>query len=108
MSLPARDLDKVAGPVGEAIFMTAQVSAWPCPGAGYKSLHPHNRVLLGELDAFAQPARRLATGARMPRMTMQRCGYRRRAPRGRQMSFGGFDSGQGAGRVDIYVSPWWT
>ncbi len=47
-------LDKVAGPVGEALIMTALGLAVAIPGVlGYNAFTRSNRLLLGELDGFA-------------------------------------------------------
>jgi biopolymer transport protein ExbB len=50
----AGTLDKVAGPVGEALIMTGIGLAVAIPAVvGYNALTRANRVLLGELDSFA-------------------------------------------------------
>jgi biopolymer transport protein ExbB len=50
----AGTLDKVAGPVGEALIMTGIGLAVAIPAVvGYNALSRANRVLLGELDSFA-------------------------------------------------------
>jgi biopolymer transport protein ExbB len=50
----AGTLDKVAGPVGEALIMTGIGLAVAIPAVvGYNALTRANRVLLAELDAFA-------------------------------------------------------
>jgi biopolymer transport protein ExbB len=47
-------LDKVAGPVGEALIMTALGLAVAIPAVlAYNSFNRHNRVWLARLDAFA-------------------------------------------------------
>jgi biopolymer transport protein ExbB len=47
-------LDKVAGPVGEALIMTAIGLAVAIPAVlGYNALVRSNRVVLAELDSFA-------------------------------------------------------
>ncbi len=47
-------LDKIAGPVGEALIMTGLGLAVAIPAVlGYNALVRSNRVLLGRLDAFA-------------------------------------------------------
>jgi len=47
-------LDKVAGPVGEALIMTALGLAVAIPAVlAYNAFTRHNRVVLAELDAFA-------------------------------------------------------
>jgi biopolymer transport protein ExbB len=47
-------LDKVAGPVGEALIMTAAGLAVAIPAVlAYNGLVRSNRVVLAELDAFA-------------------------------------------------------
>jgi biopolymer transport protein ExbB len=60
-------IDKVAGPVGEALIMTALGIAVAVPAVlGYNALTRGNRVILGELDAFAHDLHGfLATGARV-------------------------------------------
>ena len=60
-------IDKVAGPVGEALIMTALGLAVAIPAVlGYNALVRSNRVILADLDAFAHdlPAF-LAPGARV-------------------------------------------
>jgi biopolymer transport protein ExbB len=61
-------LDKVAGPVGEALIMTAFGLAVAVPAVlGYNFLTRANRVIHGELDAFAHDLHAyLTTGAKMP------------------------------------------
>jgi biopolymer transport protein ExbB len=61
-------IDKVAGPVGEALIMTAFGIAVAVPAVlGYNFLTRSNRVILGELDAFAHDLHAyLTTGAKMP------------------------------------------
>jgi biopolymer transport protein ExbB len=47
-------LDKVSGPVGEALIMTAMGLAVAVPAVlAYNAFVRHNRVLLSQLDAFA-------------------------------------------------------
>jgi biopolymer transport protein ExbB len=47
-------LDKVAGPVGEALIMTAAGLAVAVPGVlAYNAFVRSNRVVLAKLDAFA-------------------------------------------------------
>ena len=47
-------LDKVAGPVGEALIMTAIGLAVAIPAVlAYNTFTRHNRIVLAELDAFA-------------------------------------------------------
>jgi biopolymer transport protein ExbB len=60
-------IDKVAGPVGEALIMTALGLAVAIPAVlGYNALTRLNRVILADLDAFAHDLHAfLATGARM-------------------------------------------
>lgn len=60
-------LDKVAGPVGEALIMTAAGIGVALPAVlAYNAFTRTNRVLLGELDAFAHDLHAcLATGARI-------------------------------------------
>lgn len=58
-------LDKVAGPVGEALIMTALGLAVAIPAVlGYNALMRRNRIVLGRLDAFGHDLLTLAlTGA---------------------------------------------
>jgi len=60
-------IDKVAGPVGEALIMTAFGIAVAVPAVlGYNFLLRSNRTVLAELDAFAHDLHAyLATGARV-------------------------------------------
>ncbi len=60
-------IDKVAGPVGEALIMTAFGIAVAVPAVlGYNALTRVNRVTLAELDAFAHDLHGfLATGSRV-------------------------------------------
>ena len=60
-------LDKVAGPVGEALIMTALGIAVAVPAVlAYNALTRANRVILAELDGFAHDLHAyLATGARL-------------------------------------------
>lgn len=60
-------IDKVAGPVGEALIMTALGLAVAIPAVlGYNALTRLNRVILADLDAFAHDLHAfLATGARV-------------------------------------------
>lgn len=60
-------IDKVAGPVGEALIMTALGLAVAIPAVlGYNALVRLNRVILSDLDAFAHDLHAfLATGARV-------------------------------------------
>ena len=60
-------IDKVAGPVGEALIMTALGIAVAVPAVlGYNALNRGNRLILSELDAFAHDLHAfLATGARL-------------------------------------------
>lgn len=60
-------LDKVAGPVGEALIMTAFGIAVAVPAVlAYNALTRANRVILGEMDGFAHDLHAyLATGARL-------------------------------------------
>jgi biopolymer transport protein ExbB len=61
-------IDKVAGPVGEALIMTAFGIAVAVPAVlGYNFCTRANRVILAELDAFAHDLHAyLATGAKLP------------------------------------------
>ena len=60
-------IDKVAGPVGEALIMTALGIAVAVPAVlGYNVLVRANRLILAELDGFAHDLHAfLATGARV-------------------------------------------
>jgi biopolymer transport protein ExbB len=60
-------IDKVAGPVGEALIMTALGIAVAVPAVlGFNALTRANRVILAELDAFAHDLHGfLATGSRV-------------------------------------------
>lgn len=60
-------IDKVAGPVGEALIMTAVGLVVAIPAVlGYNALTRVNRVTLGELDAFAHDLHAfLTTGSRI-------------------------------------------
>lgn len=60
-------IDKVAGPVGEALIMTAIGLVVAIPAVlGYNAFTRVNRVTLGELDAFAHDLHAfLTTGARI-------------------------------------------
>jgi biopolymer transport protein ExbB len=60
-------IDKVAGPVGEALIMTALGIAVAVPAVlGFNALTRGNRVILAELDAFAHDLHSfLATGSRV-------------------------------------------
>ena len=62
-------LDKVAGPVGEALIMTAIGLAVAIPAVlGYNALTRRNRIVLGRLDAFGHDLLTLAvTGAPLDR-----------------------------------------
>lgn len=62
-------LDKVAGPVGEALIMTAIGLAVAIPAVlGYNALIRRNRVVLSQLDAFGHELLTLAvTGAVLER-----------------------------------------
>ena len=62
-------LDKVAGPVGEALIMTAIGLAVAIPAVlGYNALTRRNRIVLGRLDAFGHDLLTLAvTGAPLER-----------------------------------------
>lgn len=64
-------LDKVAGPVGEALIMTAIGLAVAIPAVlGYNVLARRNRVALCQLDAFGHDVLTLAvTGAPLVRDT---------------------------------------
>lgn len=60
-------IDKVAGPVGEALIMTAAGLVVAIPAVlGYNAFNRVNRVTLAELDAFAHDLHAyLTTGARV-------------------------------------------
>lgn len=64
-------LDKIAGPVGEALIMTAIGLAVAIPAVlGYNALVRRNRVVLSRLDAFGHDLLTLAvTGAPLERRT---------------------------------------
>ena len=100
----AGTLDKVAGPVGEALIMTGLGLAVAIPAVmGYNWLTRANRVMVAKLDAFAyelhtfvsmgQP---LGHGAqRRRRRSVRRRSPRRARPRPerrRDMAFASFDS----------------
>ena len=61
-------IDKVAGPVGEALIMTAFGIAVAVPAVlGYNFLTRANRLILAELDGFAHDLHAyLTTGAKLP------------------------------------------
>ena len=63
----AMQIDKVAGPVGEALIMTALGLAVAIPAVlAYNAFTRINRVTLAELDAFAHDLHAfLTTGARV-------------------------------------------
>lgn len=67
-------LDKVAGPVGEALIMTAIGLAVAIPAVlGYNTLTRRNRVVLGRLDAFGHDLLTLSvTGAPVERSRVLR------------------------------------
>jgi biopolymer transport protein ExbB len=69
-------LDKVAGPVGEALIMTAIGLAVAIPAVlGYNALTRRNRVALGRLDAFGHDLLTLAvTGAPLTRGAAYKAG----------------------------------
>lgn len=60
-------IDKVSGPVGEALIMTALGLAVAIPAVlGYNTLTRMNRLILADLDAFAHDLHAyLATGSRL-------------------------------------------
>lgn len=64
----AASIDKVAGPVGEALIMTAFGIAVAVPAVlGYNFLTRANRVLFADFDAFAHDLHAyLITGAKLP------------------------------------------
>lgn len=66
-------LDKVAGPVGEALIMTAIGLAVAIPAVlGYNALTRRNRTALGQLDAFGHDVLTMAvTGAPLVHCTLQ-------------------------------------
>lgn len=66
-------IDKVAGPVGEALIMTALGLAVAIPAVlGYNALTRLNRLILADLDAFAHDLHAyLATGARVDGSAVQ-------------------------------------
>ena len=61
-------IDKVAGPVGEALIMTAIGLAVAVPAVlGYNLLVRNNRVIIASFHAFAEDLLAyLTTGARVP------------------------------------------
>jgi biopolymer transport protein ExbB len=61
-------LDQVAGPVGEALIMTALGLAVAVPAVlGYNLLVRNNRVIIASFHAFAEDLLAyLTTGARVP------------------------------------------
>ncbi len=64
-------LDKVAGPVGEALIMTAIGLAVAIPAVlAYNAFTRHNRIMLAELDGFAHDVFAfMSTGHRVDDMT---------------------------------------
>ena len=66
-------IDKVAGPVGEALIMTALGLAVAIPAVlAYNAFTRVNRVTLAELDAFAHDLHaHLTTGARVGNQTVE-------------------------------------
>ena len=69
-------LDKVAGPVGEALIMTALGLAVAIPAVlGYNAIVRANRVVLAQLDAFAHDLfALLTTGSRVVQPSAQAAG----------------------------------
>ena len=67
-------LDKVAGPVGEALIMTAAGLAVAIPAVlAYNALTRANRLIIAELDGFAHDLHvYLTTGARVDLESVQR------------------------------------
>jgi biopolymer transport protein ExbB len=74
----AATIDKVAGPVGEALIMTAAGLAVAIPAVlAYNAFTRGNRVVLAELDGFAHDLHAfLITGAKL-----DSGGFRRAAPK---------------------------
>jgi biopolymer transport protein ExbB len=77
-------LDKVAGPVGEALIMTGLGLAVAIPAVlAYNAFTRQNRVVLAELDAFAHDLHAwLTTGARVERVETAPPAQARPAPKG--------------------------
>jgi len=75
-------LERVAGPVGEALIMTALGLAVAIPAVlAYNALVRHNRVLLDELDGFAHDLHSfLTTGAKMITSHSREARRSKRAP----------------------------
>ncbi len=67
-------MDKVAGPVGEALVMTAAGLAVAIPAVlAYNAFNRVNRITLAELDGFAHDVFALVTtGTRVPQSTSER------------------------------------
>jgi biopolymer transport protein ExbB len=78
-------IDKVAGPVGEALIMTAFGIAVAVPAVlGYNFLSRANRVILAELDAFAHDLHAyLTTGAKLTMTHEKDAGVASLRPRNR-------------------------
>ena len=93
-------LDKVAGPVGEALIMTAAGLAVAIPAVlAYNALVRGNRVVLAELDAFAHDLFAfLTTGSHVHEVGAGRCvdAAGARSPGRREMAFGNFERKGGA------------
>ena len=79
-------LDQVAGPVGEALIMTALGLAVAVPAVlGYNLLVRNNRVIIAGLHAFAEDLLAyLTTGARVPSSMDRRARPARRAAPARE------------------------
>jgi biopolymer transport protein ExbB len=79
-------IDKVAGPVGEALIMTAFGIAVAVPAVlGYNFLTRANRLILGELDGFAHDLHAyLTTGAKLPAHEKSAAKVATLRPRGNQ------------------------
>ena len=88
-------LDKVAGPVGEALIMTALGLAVAIPAVlAYNGFVRANRLVLARLDAFAHDLYAvLTTGAHVGDPAAVVPISRPPAPREPEMAFGGFNRG---------------
>ncbi len=109
-------LDKVAGPVGEALIMTGLGLAVAIPAVvGYNWLTRANRVLAAKLDAFAYELHTFVSMGqplgtrrrrRSARPTFVRSPPGRRQPEERAMAFASFDPRQGgAPMAEINMVP---
>ena len=112
----AGTLDKVAGPVGEALIMTGLGLAVAIPAViGYNWLTRANRVLAAKLDAFAYELHTFVSmgqplgtgaGAEAGRQRAADSAPGRRRPEERAMAFASFDSKRaGAPMAEINMVP---